>query len=153
MAVALTALDARVETLSANGKKREIPMTEFHKLPGETPEVETVLESGELITAVTLPPPPPGGQAYRKVRDRASYAFALVSVAVAGNQVAMGGVAHKPWRATKAEEALKSGADPAAAADAELVPARSYGGNDYKIPLSRRMMIRTIAQARENTRG
>jgi xanthine dehydrogenase YagS FAD-binding subunit len=153
MAVALTALDASVETLSANGKSRQIPMTEFHKLPADTPEVETALEPGELITAVTLPPPPPGGQAYRKVRDRASYAFALISVAVAGDQVAMGGVAHKPWRATKAEEALKSGAYTEAAADAELAAARSYGGNDYKIPLSRRMMIRTIAQAKENARG
>ena len=106
MAVAMTALDARVETLSAAGKTREIPMTEFHQLPGNTPEVETVLKPGELITAVTLPPPPPGGQAYRKVRDRASYAFALVSVAVAGDQVAMGGVAHKPWRATQGRRGL-----------------------------------------------
>ncbi|ESZ14940.1 molybdopterin dehydrogenase [Mesorhizobium sp. L2C085B000] len=153
MAVALTALDARVETLSPDGKTREIAMTEFHKLPGDTPEVETALKPGELIIAVILPPPPPGGQAYRKVRDRASYAFALVSVAVAGDQIAMGGVAHKPWRATKAEQALRSGADPAAAADAELIPARSYGGNEYKIPLSRRMIIRTIVQAKENARG
>ena len=153
MAVAMTALDARVETLSASGETREIPLTEFHRLPGNTPEVETALEPGELITAVTLPPPPPGGQAYRKVRDRASYAFALVSVAVVGDQIAIGGVAHKPWRATKAEEALKSGADPAAAADAELASAESYGGNDYKIPLSRRMMIRTVAQAKEAARG
>jgi xanthine dehydrogenase YagS FAD-binding subunit len=74
-------------------------------------------------------------------------------VAVAGDQIAMGGVAHKPWRATRAEEALKSGADPAAAADAELLPARGLGGNDYKIPLGRRMMIRTMAQAKENARG
>jgi len=153
MAVALTALGAQVETLSATGEVRQIPMTEFHRLPGTTPQVETVLRPGELITAVILPPPPPGGQAYRKVRDRASYAFALISVAVAGNQIALGGVAHKPWRAIKAEEALKSGASPAAAADAELAAAHGYGGNDYKIPLTRRMIVRTMAQTKETARG
>jgi xanthine dehydrogenase YagS FAD-binding subunit len=153
MAVALTALGGRVETLSAAGEKREIPMTEFHRLPGSTPHIETALKPGDLITAVTLPPPPPGGQAYRKVRDRASYAFAIISVAVAGDQIAMGGVAHKPWRATRAEEALQSGASLTAATDAELAPARSYGGNDYKIPLVRRMIIRTVAQAKEAARG
>lgn len=153
MAVALTALDARVETLSAAGESREIPITEFHRLPGNTPEVETCLKPDELITAVILPPPPPGGQAYRKIRDRASYAFALISVAVAGDQVALGGVAHKPWRASKTEDALKSGADPVEAADAELAPAGGYGGNDYKIPLSRRMIVRTMAQAKEAAHG
>jgi xanthine dehydrogenase YagS FAD-binding subunit len=153
MAVALTALGARVEIHSANGSTREIPMTEFHRLPGSTPEIETALQSGELITAITLPPPPSGGQAYRKVRDRASYAFALISVAVAGDQIALGGVAHKPWRATRAEAALRSGASPETAADAELAAARGHGGNDYKIPLSRRMMIRTLAQAKEAARG
>jgi xanthine dehydrogenase YagS FAD-binding subunit len=153
MCVALSALDAQVETLSANGRTRKIPIGDFHTLPGTTPEKETVLNRGEFITAVTLPPPPPGGQAYRKIRDRASYAFALISVAVAGKQVALGGVAHKPWRATKAEAALKSGAAPLAAADAELAGARGYGQNDYKIPLTRRMVVRTLAQAQENDRG
>jgi xanthine dehydrogenase YagS FAD-binding subunit len=153
MCVALSVLDAQVETLSANGRTRKIPIGDFHTLPGTTPEKETVLNRGEFITAVTLPPPPPGGQAYRKIRDRASYAFALISVAVAGKQVALGGVAHKPWRATKAEAALKSGAAPLAAADAELAGARGYGQNDYKIPLTRRMVVRTLAQAQENDRG
>jgi xanthine dehydrogenase YagS FAD-binding subunit len=153
MAVAMSALDARVETQSANGPARTIPLDEFHTLPGTTPQTETVLRPGELITAVTLPPPPRGGQAYRKVRDRASYAFALISVAVAGDQVALGGVAHKPWRAVKTEGALRSGAGPAAAAEAELAAARSLGQNDYKIPLSQRMIVRTLTQARENARG
>jgi xanthine dehydrogenase YagS FAD-binding subunit len=153
MAVAMTALEAQIETASADGATRTIPLAEFHTLPGEHPEVETVLRPGELITAVTLPPPPAGGQAYRKIRDRASYAFALVSVAVAGDQVALGGVAHKPWRATGLEAALASGASPAQAADAELAPARGYGGNDFKIPLARRAIVRTLAQARESARA
>jgi xanthine dehydrogenase YagS FAD-binding subunit len=149
MPVALTALGAQVEIATPTGAARTVPMTEFHTLPGAHPEVETVLKPGELITAVTLPPPPAGGQAYRKIRDRASYAFALISVAVAGDQIALGSVAHKPWRATKAEAALKSGGSPAAAADAELAAAHGYGGNDYKIPLIRRMVVRTMTQAKE----
>jgi xanthine dehydrogenase YagS FAD-binding subunit len=153
MAVAMNALGAQVETLSADGRTRQIPIDDFHTLPGTTPEKETVLQRGELITAVTIPPPPAGGQAYRKVRDRASYAFALISVAVAGGQVALGGVAHKPWRARRTEKALESGATPLAAADAELSIARGFGQNDYKIPLSRRVIVRTIAQAREANRG
>jgi xanthine dehydrogenase YagS FAD-binding subunit len=153
MAVAMTALEAQIETASADGATRTIPLAEFHTLPGEHPEVETVLRPGELITAVTLPPPPAGGQAYRKIRDRASYAFALVSVAVAGDQVALGGVAHKPWRATGLEAALASGASPAEAADTELAPARGYGGNDFKIPLARRAIVRTLAQARQSARA
>ena len=153
MAVAMNALDAQVETLSADGEGRKIPIGDFHTLPGTTPDKETVLKPGELVTAVTLPPPPRGGQAYRKVRDRASYAFALISVAVAGDQVALGGVAHKPWRATKTEAALKSGAQPAAAAEVELAAACGLGQNDYKIPLSHRMIVRTLAQAKETARG
>jgi xanthine dehydrogenase YagS FAD-binding subunit len=149
MAVALAALDAQVEAVSGTGETRTVPLTEFHRLPGDHPEMETVLKHGDLITAVLLPPPPKGGQAYRKVRDRASYAFALVSVAVAGDQVALGGVAHRPWRACKAEEALRAGAPPTDAADAELAAARGYGGNDYKIPLARRTIVRTLAQAKE----
>jgi xanthine dehydrogenase YagS FAD-binding subunit len=153
MAVAMAALDAQVEAVSADGQTRTIPLRDFHTLPGEHPEVETVLRPGELITAVALPPPPAGGQAYRKVRDRASYAFALVSVAVAGGRVALGGVAHKPWRATRTEAALASGAAPRDAADAELAAAQGHGGNDYKIPLARRAIVRTLAQAEEAARA
>jgi xanthine dehydrogenase YagS FAD-binding subunit len=153
MAVAMAALGAQVETASADGKARSIPVTEFHTLPGEHPQVETVLKEGELITAVTLPPPPAGGQAYRKVRDRASYAFALVSAAVVGEQVALGGVAHKPWRAAHLEAARAAGASLGEAVDAELAPARGYGGNDFKIPLVRRAVARTFAQAREAARA
>ena len=153
MAVAMVALDAQVETVSADGQARAIPLTDFHTLPGDHPEVETVLRPGELVTAVSLPPPPAGGQAYRKVRDRASYAFALLSVAVAGGQIALGGVAHKPWRASSSEAALASGGGPVDAADAELAAAQGYGGNDYKIPLTRRVIVRTLAQAQEAARA
>jgi xanthine dehydrogenase YagS FAD-binding subunit len=153
MAVAMAALGATVETVSVGGRTRVIAFDDFHTLPGAHPEIETALRPGELITAVTLPPAPAGGQAYRKIRDRASYAFALVSVAVAGGQVALGGVAHKPWRATGTEAALKSGASPLDAANAELAGAHGYGGNDYKIPLTRRAIVRTLAQAKEIARG
>jgi xanthine dehydrogenase YagS FAD-binding subunit len=153
MAVAMAALGAQVETLQDGGQARSIAFDDFHTLPGDHPQVETVLAPGELITAVTLPPPPAGGQAYRKVRDRASYAFGLITVAVAGGQVALGGVAHKPWRATRLETALASGASPLEAVDAELAPATTYGGNDYKIPLTRRAVVRTLAQVQESARG
>ncbi len=153
MAVAMSVLDAKVETAGPDGQARAIPLEELHTLPGDHPEVETTLEPGELITAVTLPPPPAGGQAYRKVRDRASYAFSLVSVAVAGDQVALGGVAHKPWRATRLEAAIADGASPQDAADVELAPARGHGGNDYKIPLARRAIVRALAQAQEAAHG
>jgi xanthine dehydrogenase YagS FAD-binding subunit len=152
MAVALTALDATVETLSASGATRSITLADFHNLPGTEPQTETKLRPDELITAVTLPPAPPGGQLYRKVRDRASYAFALISVAVVGDRIALGGVAHRPWRATQTEAALKSGAKPADAADAELAAAKTYGGNDFKIPLARRMIVHTLAQAEARSR-
>ncbi len=112
MAVAMRALDATVETVDPAGATRSIPIADFHRLPGDTPQIETVLHPGELITAVTLPPPPPGLQLYRKVRDRASYAFALVSVAaiidapggtIQSARLAFGGLAHKPWRVEEAE--------------------------------------------------
>ena len=110
MAVAMRLLDAVVETLKPDGSTRKIPIAELHLLPGETPEKENVLERGELITAVVLPPPPPGKHVYRKVRDRASYAFALVSVAaiVDGDKarLAFGGLAPKPWR-VEAADALR----------------------------------------------
>ncbi len=115
MAVAMRALDATVETVSSNGATRKIPIAQFHRLPGETPNLENTLQRGELITAVTLPKPIGGTQLYYKVRDRASYAFALVSVAVVvqpdgTGRVAVGGVAHKPWRIEAAERALPRGA-------------------------------------------
>jgi xanthine dehydrogenase YagS FAD-binding subunit len=160
MAVAMRALDARIETVSADGRTRTIPIEEFYRLPGVTPDVETTLRVGEIITSVTLPPPPPGVQIYRKVRDRASYAFALVSVAavvatshgrVQSARLAFGGLAPKPWRVVRGEERLIGGAANAssfgAAADAILQGARGRGGNDFKIPLLRRTLNSVLAQA------
>ena len=111
----MRALDATVETVRPDGATRSIPIAEFHRLPGDTPHIETVLEPGELITAVTLPKPVGGTHIYRKVRDRASYAFALVSVAAivqrdGTGRVALGGVAHKPWRVEAAEAEMPRGA-------------------------------------------
>jgi xanthine dehydrogenase YagS FAD-binding subunit len=158
MAVAMRALDAVVETVDAKGVRGTIPIADFHRLPGQTPQVETNLQPGEVITAVTLPPPPPGKQMYRKVRDRASYAFALVSVAaiidsangrIRSARLAFGGLAHKPWRVPQAEEGLANSSAHAdtfnAAATEVLDGARGYGGNDYKIPLARRTLVATLA--------
>ena len=150
MAVALAALDARGARARPGGE-RAIPLAELHRLPGDEPQHDTVLEPGELITAVELPPLPVAARSrYRKVRDRASYAFALVSVAVALDvadgvvrdvRIALGGVAHKPWRATRAEEALRGAPATeesfAARADAELAPARPLRDNAFKVPLAR----------------
>jgi xanthine dehydrogenase YagS FAD-binding subunit len=154
MAVAMAALDARVHVLGPDGD-RVVPVTELYRLPGDHPEDDTVLRHGELITAVDLPASPIAARSlYRKVRDRASYAFALVSVAAAVEvedgvvrdaRIAFGGVAHAPWRARRAEEALRgtTAADASyrAAADAELADARAVdgldGGNGFKIPLLR----------------
>jgi xanthine dehydrogenase YagS FAD-binding subunit len=147
MAVALAALDAQVETLNALGAARTIAVADLHRLPGETPEVETELLPGELITAVVLPPPPEGGQAYRKARDRASYSGGLASVAVAGGRIAFGAVAHKPWRAGKAEAALASGASSADAVAAEMASAEDNGRNGFKISLTSRLAVATLAQA------
>jgi len=159
MAVAMRALDAKVETINREGEGRAIPIAEFHRLPGKTPEIETSLKSGEIITAVTLPPPPPGVQIYRKVRDRASYAFALVSVAaivdstggrIRSARLAFGGLALKPWRAPQAEEKLANASANTAsfniAANAVLEGARGYGGNDFKIPLTRRTLHSVLAE-------
>lgn len=151
MAVALTALGAQVETLAPSGDARRFALADLHRLPGATPHIETHLVAGELITAVILPPPPPGGQAYRKVRDRASYAGGLASVAVAGGQVALGMVAHKPWRAEAAEAALSAGATPAEAISTELQGASPLGRNDYKVPLVARLAAAAIGEA--NGRG
>jgi xanthine dehydrogenase YagS FAD-binding subunit len=160
MAVALTVLDARIELLGPGGATRSVAIGDFHRLPGDTPKVETALGPGEMITHVTLPPPPPGGQRYRKVRDRQSYEFALVSVAaivavergtIASARVAFGGVAPKPWRAPDAEAALVG--RPAtmityrAAADAAMRDAVGRGHNDFKIDLAKRTLCRTLAQA------
>ncbi|HEY3951407.1 xanthine dehydrogenase family protein subunit M [Phenylobacterium sp.] len=148
MAVALSALGATVETLSNQGDRRRLELDELHRLPGETPQVETALAPGELITAVVLPPPPAGGQAYRKVRDRASYAAGLASVAVADGRIALGAVAPKPWRAAAAEAALAAGASPAEAIAAELAGAHDRGRNGFKIDLVARLVPAAIAQAR-----
>jgi xanthine dehydrogenase YagS FAD-binding subunit len=162
MAVALAALDAVVHTQGRNGE-RKLPLTELHRLPGDQPERDTVLEHDELITAVDLPPLAfAANSRYRKVRDRASYAFALVSVAAAIDladgtvrdvRIALGGVAHKPWRATSAEEALRGA--PATeesfrrAAEAELAGARPLTGNAFKVPLARNLIVRTLLDLAE----
>ncbi|MBI1199297.1 MAG: xanthine dehydrogenase family protein subunit M [Phenylobacterium sp.] len=151
MAVALVALDAEVETLTPSGEARRFPLMELHRLPGETPHLETHLIPGELITAVVLPPPPEGGQRYRKARDRASYATAHASIAVAGGKVALGGVAHKPWRAVTAEAALAAGASPDEAMTAELAEAQAIGENAFKLPLTARLGAATIREARGET--
>lgn len=148
MAVALTALDASVETLSPDGATRSLKVEALHRLPGDTPQLETELAPGELITAVVLPPPPEGGQVYRKVRDRASYAHGLAMVAVAGGRVALGGVAHKPWRAARLEAALTSGASPAEAAQAELSGADAGDHNRLKIALVGRLAAAAIEESR-----
>jgi xanthine dehydrogenase YagS FAD-binding subunit len=153
MAVALVALEATVETLSPSGAARSFPLMELHRLPGETPDVETHLIPGELITAVVLPPAPEGGQMYRKVRDRASYAAGLASVAVAGGKIALGAVAHKPWRAAEAEAALASGASADEAIGRELEAAGENGRNGFKINLVRRLVPAAVAEAREQGRG
>nr|WTB10800.1 xanthine dehydrogenase family protein subunit M [Streptomyces antimycoticus] len=160
MAVAMAALDAKIELLRADGSVRRVAITDFYRLPGDTPNIETVLAPDEMITAVALPPPPPGRQIYRKVRDRASYEFALVSVAaivpadqgtIGEARVALGGVAHKPWRSVEAEDALTGRpatmATYRAAAEAAMRDAVGRGDNDFKIELAKRTLCRTLAQA------
>jgi len=147
MAVAMAALDATVETLTPSGQARAFPLAELHRSPGETPDVETDLARGELITAVVLPPPPAGGQLYRKVRDRASYSAGLVSVAVVGGQIALGAVAHKPWRAERAESALARGSTAEEAIDKELAHASANGQNAFKIDLLRGLIPAVLAEA------
>ena len=151
MAVAMRVLDATVETVKPTGANRAIPIAEFHRLPGNTPQIETALESGELITAVTLPKPLGGKQIYRKVRDRASYAFALVSVAAVvqkdgTGRVALGGVAHKPWRSEAAEAELPRGAK--ATAERLLADAKPTHDNAFKLPLAERTLAAALADAR-----
>ena len=151
MAVALRALDASVETMDAQGTARVIPIADFHRLPGATPHVETALQPGELITAVTLPPPVGGRHIYHKVRDRASYAFALVSVAAivqpdGSARVALGGVAAKPWRVEDAEARMREG--PAAVAERLLAGARPTPDNAFKLPLAERVLAAALQPAR-----
>lgn len=165
MAVALSALDAEVIIEGTDGERR-VPATELHRLPGDTPHRDTVLEHGELITAVELPPPPVGAVSdYRKVRDRASYAFALASVAaelsfggntIATARIALGGVAHKPWRAQRAERILIGSPAEAetftAAADAELSDAQPLPGNEFKVELTRRTLVAQLRMLTERGR-
>jgi xanthine dehydrogenase YagS FAD-binding subunit len=151
MAVAMRLLDATVETVRPGGQVRRIPIADFYRLPGNTPQVENTLERAELITSVTLPAPVGGTHIYRKVRDRSSYAFALVSVAAivqkdGTGRVAMGGVAHRPWRVEAAEAALPQGA--------KAVAARLFDGarptpdNAFKIPLAERTLAAVMQQAK-----
>lgn len=163
MPVAMRALDATILTLKPDGDRRRISIHDFYRLPGETPEIETVLEPGELITHVELPAPVEGARhLYRKVRDRASYAFALVSVAgvvreengkIAYAALAFGGLGPMPWRDQRVEAALvgKAPTNDAfnAAADALLAEARGFGTNDFKIPLMRRTLIASLRQLTE----
>src|SRR5438445_484012 len=151
MAVAMRALDATVETVRPDGTTRTIPIIEFHRLPGDTPHIETTLVPGELITAVTLPKPVGGVQIYRKVRDRASYAFALVSVAAIVQRdgtgcVALGGVPHKPWRVEAAEADMPRGAK--AVTTQLLADAKPTGENAFKVTLVERKLGAVLAQAR-----
>jgi xanthine dehydrogenase YagS FAD-binding subunit len=151
MAVALRALDASVETVRADGTTRVIPIADFHRLPGDTPHIETNLRAGELITSVTLPRPIGGTQLYHKVRDRASYAFAIVSVAAivqrdGSGRVALGGVAHKPWRVEAAEAQMQRGAD--AVMSGLLSGARPTHENEFKLSLAERTLASVLNQAR-----
>lgn len=151
MAVAMRVLDAAVETVRPDGRTRVIPIADFHRLPGNTPHIETALERDELITGVTLPKPIGGTQIYRKVRDRASYAFALVSVAAVvqrdgSGRVALGGVAHKPWRVEAAEAAMPQGAKAVTAR--LLAGAQPTHENAFKLPLAERALAAALAQAR-----
>jgi len=151
MAVALRALDAAVETVRRDGSARAIPIADFYRLPGDTPHIETVLEQGELITAVTLPKPVGGTHIYRKVRDRASYAFALVSVGAivqrdGTGRVALGGVAHKPWRIETAEAEMPRGAK--AVTTELLAGAKTTHENAFKLPLVERTLAAVLIEAR-----
>jgi xanthine dehydrogenase YagS FAD-binding subunit len=151
MAVAMRALDATIETVQPDGAARMIPIADFHTLPGNTPHIENTLKRGELITAVTLPKPIGGTQLYHKVRDRSSFAFALVSVAAivqrdGSGRVAVGGVAHKPWRVEAAEAHLAQGAKPVAAQ--LLSGARPTRDNEFKVTLVERTLERVLMDAR-----
>lgn len=160
MAVAMMALDAEVEILGAGGAQRTIALEDFYRLPGNTPHIETVLEPGDLITAVVLPAPIAGRHSYRKVRDRASYAFALTSIAaivdfddttIGDIRLAFGGLAPMPWRDRDVEDRLRGKAPSDAlwdqAADTLLANAQGHGGNDFKLALARRTLAAVLNQA------
>jgi xanthine dehydrogenase YagS FAD-binding subunit len=147
----MRALDAVVETVRPDGSARSIPIAEFYRLPGDTPHLETVVERGELITAVTLPKPVGGRHVYHKVRDRSSYAFALISVGAivqrdGSGRVALGGVAHKPWRVEAAEAELPRSAK---AVTAQLLAgARPTHENAFKVKLVERTLAGVLADGR-----
>ena len=160
MAVAMRALDAELEIVAANGGTRMLPVADLYRLPGDTPHIETVLAAGDLIAAVHLPPPVAGRHVYRKVRDRASYAFALVSVAavvrldggtIGEARLAFGGLAPMPWRDGRVEAALRGAPATAetfaGAADILLAEAKGRGENDFKIPLARRTLVAVLKTA------
>jgi xanthine dehydrogenase YagS FAD-binding subunit len=168
MPVAMRALNATIVTLKRDGDKRRISIHDFYRLPGDTPQIETVQEAGELITHVELPPVPEGSrQLYRKVRDRASYAFALVSVAgvvavedgrIKSASLSFGGLGPMPWKNPAVEAAIvgqaPSTATFEAATDALLEGAKGYGSNDFKIPLARRTLIASLRDlTRQDTMG
>jgi xanthine dehydrogenase YagS FAD-binding subunit len=151
MAVAMRALDATVETVRPDGTNRSIPIAEFYRLPGDTPQIETTVQPGELITAVTLPKPVGGTHIYHKVRDRASYAVALVSVGAivqrdGTGRVALGGVAHRPWRVEAAEAEMPRGAK--AVTEKLLAGGRPTRENAFKLPLVERTLAAVMAEAR-----
>jgi len=160
MAVALSALDARVEIATPDRGIRAVKVRDFHRLPGDRPDKDNVLEPGEVITAVTLPAPSGGMQIYRKIRDRASYAFALVSIAavvrmdqgrIAYASLAFGGIAHKPWHDARVDAALTGHAPSDElfdhAADLLLEEARVWGSNDFKVPMTRRALKAVLREA------
>ena len=152
MAVAMRLLDASVETVAPNGARRVIPIADFHRLPGNTPHIETALAPGELITAVTLPKPIGGVHIYHKVRDRSSYAFALVAVAAViqkdgTGRVALGGVAHKPWRVEAAEANMPRGAK--AVTDQLLAGAKPTPENAFKLVLAQRTLAAVMSEAKK----
>ena len=154
MAVAMRLLDASVETVQPSGTTRSIPIADFHRLWGDTPHIETVLQPGELITAVTLPKPLGGTHIYHKVRDRASYAYALVSVAAViqpdgTGRAAIGGIAPKPWRTPEADAAMPQGAK--AVASRLLAGARPTADNAFKVPLVERTLAGVMAQAKSRS--
>ncbi|UYY77292.1 FAD binding domain-containing protein [Sphingomonas sp. R1] len=151
MAIAMRLLDATVETVKPDGSTRKIAIADFHRLPGDTPHLDNTLQAGELITAVTLPKPLGGKHFYHKVRDRASYAFALVSVAAVvqkdgTGRVAFGGMAHKPWRVEAAEAALPKGA--AATAKIAFAGATPTHDNEFKLQLAERTLAAVLSEAR-----
>jgi xanthine dehydrogenase YagS FAD-binding subunit len=151
MAVAMRALDATIETVRPDGATRRIPIADFHRLPDDTPHVETALALGELITSVSLPKPIGGTHIYRKVRDRASYAFALVSIGAivqrdGTGRVAVGGIAHKPWRVEAAEADMPRGAK--AVANRLLVGAKPTEANAFKVTLVERTLAAVLTEAK-----